>query len=120
VLDGDTSTAWRTVGNGHGVTLTITLPNPVHLVEVGLVPGYAKADPANGVNRFPENRRVEAVRWHFDDGTIVDQRFDDDPSMQQEPVDVTTGSVTLEILSTRSGDPDHNYTPISEVSLIGA
>jgi hypothetical protein len=58
ITDGDAQTAWRAEGDGRGVTLTLTLPSPVHLTRVGLIPGYAKVDPSNGVDRFPENRRV--------------------------------------------------------------
>jgi hypothetical protein len=119
VTDGDPQTAWRAAGNGRGVTLTLTLPSPVHLTRVGLIPGYAKVDPSNGVDRFPENRRVREVRWRFDGGTTVDQRFGDTPTMQDTAVDTTTSSVTIEILSTRPGTPDHDYVPISEVSLVG-
>jgi hypothetical protein len=119
VLDGDPKTAWRVHGNGRGVVLTLSLPGPAHLVQVGLIPGYAKIDPANGVDRFPQERRIAEVRWQFDDGTFVDQHFADSPTMQRTAVDVTTGSVTIRILATRPGDPDYYYTPISEVSLLG-
>jgi hypothetical protein len=119
LTDGDRETAWRAKGDGRGVTVTLTLPSPAHLTGVGLIPGYAKVDPTSGVNRFPENRRVREVRWHFDDGTTVDQRFDDNPTMQAATVDTTTSSVTIELLSTRPGTPDHDYVPISEVSLVG-
>jgi hypothetical protein len=75
-------------------------------------------DPSNGIDRFPENRRIREVRWRFDDGTTVEQRFSDNPSMQRTTVDATTSSVTIE-LSSRPGDPDHDYLPISEVSIVG-
>ena len=65
-------------------------------------------------------RRVREVRWRFDDGTTVDQRFGDSPTMQDIAVDTTTSSVTIQILSTRPGTPDHDYVPISEVSLAGS
>ena len=45
VVDGNEQTAWRAVGDGHGVTVTLTLPSAAHLTEVGLIPGYAKLDP---------------------------------------------------------------------------
>jgi hypothetical protein len=119
LTDGDPQTAWRAEGDGRGVTVRLTLPSTAHLTRVGLIPGYAKVDPTSGDNRFPENRRVREVRWHFDDGTTVDQRFDDNPAMQETAVDTTTSSVTIELLSTRPGTPDHDYVPISEVSLVG-
>jgi hypothetical protein len=119
VVDGNEQTAWRAVGDGHGVTVTLTLPSAAHLTEVGLIPGYAKLDPANGVDRFHQERRITEVRWRFDDGSTVEQRFDDQPALQHTAVDVTTTSVTVEIVATRPGNPDYDYTPVSEVSLVG-
>jgi hypothetical protein len=119
VVDGDPQTAWRVPGDGRGETITLTLPGSAHLTQVGLIPGYAKVDSSNGIDRFSQNRRVREVRWRFDDGTTVEQRFSDSPTLQRAAVDATTSSVTIEILSSRPGDPDHNYLPISEVSLVG-
>jgi Zn-dependent protease with chaperone function len=119
VLDGDPSTAWRVEGGGRGETVALELPRPARVTRVGLVPGYAKTDPATGRHRFGENRRIREVRWHFDDGTVVAQRFQDRPSMQHLAVDVTASSVTIEIVGTVPGDPDHDYTAISDVSIIG-
>ena len=45
------------------------LPEEVTVGEVGLVPGYAKTDPASGVDRYAENNRLTKVRWTFADGT---------------------------------------------------
>jgi hypothetical protein len=39
--------------------------------------------------------------------------------MQRGTVDVTAGWVTVEIVATVPGDPDHDYTAISEISLVG-
>jgi hypothetical protein len=119
MVDGDPQTAWRMPGDGRGETVTLTLPSAAHLTRVGLIPGYAKVDPSNGVDRFPENRRVREVRWRFEDGTTIEQRFSDRPRMQWTAVDATTSSVTIELLSSRPGDPDHDYLPISEVSIVG-
>jgi hypothetical protein len=109
VLDGDPQTVWRVSGDGRGVIVTLTLPSSIHLTEVGLIPGYAKVDASNGVNRFPEKRRSREFRWRFDDGTAVEQRFNDSPTMQPTAVDGTTSSVTIEVLSNRPGDADHDY-----------
>jgi uncharacterized RDD family membrane protein YckC len=119
VLDGDPTTAWRVPGNGQGITLTITLPQPVHLTQIGLIPGYAKVDPIDGVNRFRQNRRVKEVRWQFSNGSVVNQHFIDKPTLQRRRVDTITDVVTIEILASRPGDPHYNNTPISEVSLVG-
>jgi hypothetical protein len=120
VLDGDPSTAWRVKGDGGRVTIELTWPARSHITEVGLVPGYAKIDPASRKDRFPLNRRIGEVHWRFDDGTVVPQQFQDAPRLQTIPVDVTATSVTIEIASTLPGHPDYDYTAISDVSVAGS
>ncbi|MDT4986177.1 MAG: hypothetical protein QOI74_271 [Micromonosporaceae bacterium] len=118
VLDGDPNTAWRAPGDGTAVTLTLLMPTAVHLVAIGLIPGYAKTDPATGVDRFPQNRRIAAVRWRFSGEPAVLQSFTDDSVMQRIAVDITAESVTLEIAATRPGISGFDYTAISDVSLV--
>ena len=120
MLDDDPSTAWRVEGGGQGETVTLRLSGTAHITQVGLVPGYAKADPASGRDRFRENRRVREVRWHFSDGTVAGQRFQDQPTMQRAAVDVVASWVVIEIVATVPGDADHDYTPISDVSIVAA
>jgi hypothetical protein len=118
VLDGRADTAWRVPGDGIGEELRFALPGPTRLLSVGLIPGYDKVDACSGDDRFPQHRRVTQVLWVFDDGSQVNQVFQDDRSMQVIPVDVVTTSVTMRILgSTPPGVLD--YTPISEVQLKG-
>src|SRR6266536_1662568 len=119
VLDGDPATAWRVKGDGQGVTLTLTLPGPAHITEVGLVPGYAKTDPTSGKDRFVEDHRISDVRWQFDDGTVTDQHLADEPTMQRQAVHVTSTTVTIEIVATLPGQPGFDYTPVSDVSIMG-
>lgn len=119
LIDGDSSTAWRVEGSGQGAAVGIKLPVPAHITRVGLIPGYAKTDPASGKDRFGENRRIREVRWHFSDGTIIGQRFQDRPTMQRITVEVTASWVLVEIVATLPGDTDHDYTAISELSLVG-
>jgi hypothetical protein len=99
--------------------VAVRLPAPARITQVGLIPGYAKTDPVSGKDRFGENRRIRAVRWHFSDGTIIGQRFQDQPTMQQIAVEVTASWLLVEIVATVPGDPDHDYTPISDVSIVG-
>jgi hypothetical protein len=119
VLDRNPSTAWRAKGSGRGAEVAIRLPAPAHITKVGLIPGYAKTDPISGKDRFGENRRIREVRWHFSDGTAIGQRFQDRPTMQQIAVDVTAIWVLVEVVATVPGDPDHDYTSISDVSIVG-
>jgi hypothetical protein len=119
VLDGDPSTAWRAKGDGQGVTVTLTLAGPSHITQVGLIPGYDKTDSATGKNRFFQDHRISEVRWRFDDGTTVDQSLSDEPTMQMQEVDVTSTTVTIEIAATLPSEPGFDYTPISDVSVMG-
>ena len=86
------------------------------------MPGYDKFDPCTDSDRFFELRRIVAVRWTFDDGTVVDQQLDaDSPRMQyaQVPGGVVASSVVLEILeTTEPGVAILDNTPISEVSIL--
>ena len=68
-LDAVPATAWRCPGSAVGHQLVYDFGGPVTLAAVGLVPGYAKIDPADGSDRFAENRTVTAVTWRFDDGS---------------------------------------------------
>ena len=119
VLDGNNATAWRTAGDGTGQSLQFTLPGNTHLVQVGLIPGYDKIDDCSGADRFAQMRKITGVKWTFADGTSVTQSFTPDRTMQTINVNVVTTSVLLEITGT-TGANGLDYTPISEVSLIGS
>ncbi len=121
MLDGDPSTAWRMPGDGSGIVLTFTLPQATRLGSVGLVNGYAKVD--GEVDWYPRNRRITSVTWGFDDGSTLRQDLIDSPAMQTIGTDgVVTSSVTLTLTSVsapgESGGRD--FTPISDVRLIGS
>ncbi|MEU4424103.1 hypothetical protein AB0F81_26035 [Actinoplanes sp. NPDC024001] len=118
VLDGDPSTAWRVAGSGVDVVLAFEFAEPVHLSAVGIIPGYAKVDSGNGVDRFTQNRRVREARWTFTDGSALDTRFTDDREIQYVDVDVDTTVVQLAITGS-SRRTDRNYTAISEVVFVG-
>jgi hypothetical protein len=118
VLDGNKATAWRTAGDGTGQSLQFTLAAKTRLVQVGLIPGYDKIDDCSGADRFAQMRKITGVKWTFADGTSVAQSFTPDRTMQTTNVNVVTTSVLLEITGT-TGASGLDYTPISEVSLIG-
>ena len=121
VYDGDLSTAWRCDGSGAGEQVSLALPEEVTVGEVGLVPGYAKTDPASGVDRYAENNRLTKVRWTFADGTSFVQTMSGsatDRDMRRMRIPRTTSDqVTLEILGSERGA--RNTVAISEV-WIGA
>ena len=121
VLDHNPASAWRCAAPATGETLTGTLSGETHLTSVGMIGGYDKTDPLTGIDRWPQNHRVRRVRWTFSDGTTVEQDLADSREMQSIAVDVTTSSVTIEILSTYppSGPDPKQMVVVAEVQLIG-
>ncbi|HSU01654.1 MAG TPA: hypothetical protein VLK03_03815 [Nocardioides sp.] len=119
--DGNPTTTWRMAGDASGQTITVTLAEPGVVERVGLVNGYTKQ--VAGVSWYPNNRRILAVTWTFDDGTTVDQALTERPGMQViEVPPVETGTVELTIGSVTapgSGNLGRDYTAISEVTIIG-
>jgi hypothetical protein len=119
VSDGDPETAWRTAGDGIGEAITLTFAEPVVVVRVGLIPGYAKTDPCDDTDRFPENRIIQRVRWVFGDGSETDQGFAPRPEIQRTDVTTeATRTVTVEILET-GPHGGRDYTVISEIEVEG-
>lgn len=119
--DGNPSTTWRMGGDATGQTVTITLAQPGVVSRVGLVNGYSK-QVAN-VNWYPNNRRILAVTWTFDDGSTIDQTFAERPGLQRvkvPPVETSTVGITItSVTPPGSGNLGRDYTAISEVTVIG-
>ncbi len=122
MVDGVPSTCWRTPGDGTGIEITFEFPQPVELTEVGLINGYAKQ--AGRLDWYAGNRKVLAVDWVFDDGTVVSQALDKTRDLQTTEIDpVVTSTVRLRLESVSppgAGPAARNYTPISDVALVGA
>ena len=121
MADGNPATTWRTAGDATGGQVVITLAEPGVVNRVGLVNGYAKK--VAGVDWYPNNRRILAVTWTFEDGTEVEQTFAERPAMQLmkvPPVETSTVTVTITSVTPQgSGNLGRDYTAISEVSVIG-
>ncbi|SED33077.1 hypothetical protein SAMN04489844_4194 [Nocardioides exalbidus] len=119
--DGNPSTTWRSEGDATGQTITVALPEPAVVYRVGLVNGYSKQ--VAGVDWYPNNRRILAVTWTFDDGSTATQTFAERPGLQMlkvPPVETSTVKITLDSVSPPgSGNLGRDYTAISEVSVIG-
>jgi hypothetical protein len=119
--DGNPATAWRTAGDATGGTITVTLTEPGVITRVGLVNGYAKQ--VAGVDWYPNNRRIVAVTWGFDDGSSIEQTFAEQPDMQQlkvPPVETATVTITITAVTPPGpGSLGRDYTAISEVSVRG-
>jgi hypothetical protein len=84
-----------------------------------MVPGYAKTDPASGVDRYAENNRITKVRWTFDDGKSYVEKMSGDPgdrSMRTMRIPKTPSSrVVIEILASQPGP--RNTVAISEIRI---
>jgi hypothetical protein len=118
-VDDDSESAWRCPGDGAGERLVLDLGGSVQVAEVGLVPGYAKTDPADNSDRYAENRRITAVRWHFDDGTTIEQELDPDATLR-DPQTLrlaprATERLVLEILA--SSDAPRDTVAVSDLRI---
>ncbi|MPZ96212.1 MAG: hypothetical protein GEU96_15200 [Propionibacteriales bacterium] len=119
--DGSAQSAWRCDGTGEGVMLTYRFPSARRIAEVGLIPGYAKTDPVDGTDRYAENRRIKRVRWTFDGGRFIEQRFNTSASVRRMqamriPM-LKSRTVKLTILSSSAGK--RRTIAISETRFAG-
>lgn len=124
--DGRAETAWRCDGDASGESILFDFGRDMRVAEVGLLPGYAKVDPFNGINRFPEMRRVSSARWECVDagGVAVKsstQAFSDAARVQSSPV---VGfdrcrALRVVIIATRAPGGTNDYTPVSEIVVSG-
>jgi hypothetical protein len=118
VIDGNVQTAWRTPGDGHDESVTLIFDNPINVVRIGLIPGYAKTDPESGANRFVQDRIIETVAYQIPGLPNTTKKFRPVPVPQFVRLRVTTSQITVRILATTaSGGLD--YTAISEIYVIG-
>jgi hypothetical protein len=122
LTDGSLETAWRMRGDGSGSSITFRFDQPVTITELALTNGYTKQDAGNGADRYQQERRITQVTWTMDDGSTLEQPLTDPEwDLQRLPVDEgTTSTLTLTIDgTTEPGDPDRDYTAISEVEISG-
>lgn len=117
LVDDRHDTAWRMSGDASGQSITLTLDGSYRVLELGLVPGYAKVDPCDGADRFVQNRRPTVVSWIFDDGSSLSQTLTDQAELQSVAADVTTATVVLRIDGVTGAERD--FTAISEISVRG-
>ena len=126
MLDGVPETCWRMPGDAAGEEIVFRLDEPTALTSVGLINGYAKSATdgrGRALDWYHGNRRVLRVQWIFDDGTTLDQTLRDTATMQRLRIrSVTTETVRLRLVTVSlpgTGPAARNYTPISDVALIG-
>ena len=121
MTDGDKATTWRCGGTATGETINLKLPQGTQVAEVGLVPGYAKTDPADGSDRYRQNNRITKVRWTIGDTEVVQEMSGSasDRSMRALRVPRTPADrIELEILEVTKGP--RNTTAISEIRVAAA
>jgi serine/threonine protein kinase len=118
VIDGNVQTAWRTPGDGHGQWVTLIFDNPIDVVRIGLIPGYAKTDPQTGANRFLQDRIIKGVAYQIPGLPNTPQTFEPLPVPQFVPLRVTTSQITVKILATTAAG-GLDYTAISEIYVYG-
>ncbi len=125
LLDGVETTCWRMPGDGSGTEIVFTLDGPTEISTVGLINGYAKTvgSGPRALDWYAGNRRVGAVEWVFDDGTVVPQELEEIRTMQATEVDpVSTTTVTLrlvEVSAPGQGRARRDFTALSDVTLVG-
>ena len=88
-------TAWRTPGDGRGQWVTLIFDNPIDVVRIGLIPGYAKTDPQMGANRFLQDRIIKAVVYQIPGLPNTPQTFEPLPVPQFVPLRATTSQITV-------------------------
>jgi hypothetical protein len=127
MLDGVPGTSWRMPGDGSGETITFDLAEETRVRSVGLINGYAKTAITNSgtsLDWYTGNRRILAVAWEFDDGSVVTQDLTETRELQTTPVDpVTTSTVELSLVTVTdpgTGPSRRDYTAISDVALVGS
>ena len=101
-IDGDPETAWRVEGDGEDAYIQLDYTRPVKVSAVDIIPGHAKVDPTNGVNRFYQLHVVRRASIVFSDGTVKEAEFKRTNSSQRTSLDspVTTKWVRIEIQDT--------------------
>ncbi|WP_345377593.1 NADase-type glycan-binding domain-containing protein [Pseudonocardia yuanmonensis] len=121
------ATAWRCSGDGVGQSLTLTFAAPMRVSALGIVPGLAKVDPADGTDRYTQNRRITAVRLTTDDGRSVTAALDpsaDRRELQWTALSATvTGRLTITVLDSvpgtaQNGQAANDTIAISEVAVV--
>lgn len=126
MFDGDPTTAWRMPGDGTDALIAIRLDAPTEVSRVGMINGYAKqATDGQGrtIRWYLRNRRITAVSWSFDDGSVVRQTLAARPRMQTVRIDPeVTRTIRLRLLDVTGPMPGRlgrDFTAISEISIRG-
>lgn len=117
--DGDPRTAWRCDGTGVGQYIEFRFAGPSRLHRIGIIPGYAKIDPADGTDRYVQNRRVSSVRYEFDGGSVAANLSTDVAKREPQVTDVDAISdyVRVVIESSVPGSQSGTQLPTEKVAI---
>lgn len=122
-VDTDPTTAWRCPGaGGH----TVELRGAGSTSDLGLIPGYAKVDPATGVNRFTDNHTVTQVVWRLRQGPNTVQVVQDIPNPTPQtawvhlPGTYAFDSISVTVTGTGNPGARQDSTPISTIAVWGS
>jgi len=124
VKDGDPTTAWRVLGDGRDQSIKLTFPAPARVTELRMVIGYAKVDPCDNTDRWPQGYRASVVDLTFSNGTTERHALADTRDLQsiilRQPV--TTDWVQVIIRETRAPTQQapRPYAAISEIVVVAA
>jgi hypothetical protein len=134
VVDGKPETAWQVSGTGVKQWIELKYDEPVKVKRVGIIPGYAKKDKCEGIDRFYQRYVVRKARIEFSDGSDVEANFEHKPEMKFVNVpDTETTSLRVIILDSyppgnRPGGSSFDYendvtigqAAISEIKVEGS
>ncbi|GAT07687.1 putative uncharacterized protein [Mycolicibacterium novocastrense] len=103
-FSGDTNKAWVCAGLA-GTVLTITLPAPMIVTEIGVVPGFAGVDK-DGAEQWAKHRIVTKVAYYLDYGGPVYADFANKRERQTTPLGsadqpAVTQTIRMVILQTQ-------------------
>lgn len=126
-VDSDDSTAWAPArDDGIGEWIALTFDRPVHVLRIGLVPGYAKEGPMKWAGcevreQFWLNRWVRRVAYEIDGESAGSAAFRPAPDLQWTDVDRIGRTVRARIVDTAlpSGEHVDDDTLISEIVIEG-
>jgi hypothetical protein len=123
-LDGAADTAWRCPGAG-GHTLQFRPGQYSAVTDLGLIPGYAKTDPATGADRFLDNHTVTQAVWRLYTGATWYQFVQDIPNPTAQmawihlPQAMKVERASLTVTATGNSGSRVDSTPISTVAMWG-
>jgi hypothetical protein len=93
----------------------------VRISSVGVVPGLAQTDPADGTDRYAQNRRISAARLDVGEGRVLVQPLDPGPArraVQSVAIEPTvTRTVVITVLASVPGTTQNRRAALDTVAI---